>query len=112
MKFGAVSCLLLVFLSALGFSASAQVQLDQQDRVREFRLAALWQGVSGVTEAMVESAARSCRPALQASLAECDAALASAPNDPETIQIHPYCKRLSNDEFIECVKTEFISLKE
>ena len=106
MKNRHVNLALLASLSTFLFPASAQTSEEPESRVLEFQLAALWQGVSGESETMVQTAAKTCRPALEASLAECDAALSSASDDPETVDLHSYCRRLSNDEFIECVKAE------
>lgn len=109
MKFGAVSFTILVSLTAPAFHVVAQEFSRQEKRISDFQLASLWQDVPGVTEGMVDAAEAVCRPELDISLNECDAAFASAPDDPETVEFHPFCRQLSHDEFMECVKSELRS---
>ena len=109
MKFGAVSFTSLVSLTAPAFHVVAQEFSRQEKRISDFQLASLWQDVPGVTEGMVDVAEAVCRPELDISLNECDAAFASAPDDPETVEFHPFCRQLSHDEFMECVKSELRS---
>lgn len=96
---------LSLFLTGLA-QVQAQTPSERVETVRAYRLASLWQDNPNVSEAMVSKAAGVCLPVLNTSLEACDATLSSAPDVPGTLEADPYCRSLSEEEFIDCVKVE------
>lgn len=83
--------------NALAPEGEARIRQFQITRARDLALQ------SGLSESMFQARVDICVPKLETALAECDDALAGASNDAETVELHPYCLRLSRHEFVQCL---------
>lgn len=82
-----------------------EVSPAERERLAEFRKAVNLQRLneSGLGKAEIQDRLARCGAIREAGLKECDNALRSASDDPETIARHPYCRSLTETEHDECL---------